>query len=81
MLTLQLTQKYIIFKHLWSLVGVVEEADVEKREVNPVRLEKPLYSEQVWAPSQNRYRADMAQCSNTMISLKRKKLIFSLYFF
>ena len=33
MLTLQLTQKYIIFKHLWSLVGVVKEADAEKRQV------------------------------------------------
>ena len=32
-------------------------------------------------PVKTRYRADMAQCSNIMISLKRKKLIFSLYFF
>ena len=50
MLTLQLTQKYISTS--WTLAGVVEAADAEKRG-NPVRLEKPLYSEQVWAPSQN----------------------------
>ena len=30
MLTLQLTQKYIIFKHFWSLVGVLQEADAKK---------------------------------------------------
>lgn len=29
MLTLWLTQKYIIFKHFWSLVGVLQEADTK----------------------------------------------------
>lgn len=31
MQTLQLTQKYIIFKHFWNLVGVLQEADAKKR--------------------------------------------------
>lgn len=31
MQTLQLTRKYILFKHFWNLVGVLQEADAKKR--------------------------------------------------